>query len=90
MKWLLRTLRGPLWYAWNLLDACWNFDLRDMANRKNQRPVKYVAYKSLITLRILLTALYIFLLMVTVGFSAAVFFPTRWAYLEAYDLWSYR
>ena len=82
-----KRLRGPAWYAWNILRACWMFYLRDLAERPGQTCIKRTAYRLVITIESLLEAVFLFLMIQIVGTVASIALPLRWAFMELRETW---
>lgn len=87
IRWIGRKLRGPAWYAWNILEACWMFNLRDMAEKPGQKPIKRFAYRLVITFESVLEALFLFLMIQIIGTCASIALPVRWAVIEIRETW---
>jgi hypothetical protein len=52
---LLKRLKAPFWFAWNLLKACWFRELIYMAERKKQSPARRAFLLALIDIEIVVT-----------------------------------
>ena len=87
IRWIGRKLRGPGWYIWNILQACWMFNLREMAEKPGQKPIKRFAYRLVITVESLLEALFLFLMLQIFGTFVSIALPLRWAFMELRETW---
>lgn len=87
IRWLGRKLRGPGWYVWNILQACWMFNLRDMAEKPGQTRLKRTAYRLVITIESLLEAVFLFVMLQLMGWAVSIVLPLRWAFIEIRETW---
>lgn len=87
IRWFGRKLRAPAWFVWNVLVACWRFDLRDYAERRRQSRVKYVAFKLVISGEILLTALVCAVALPVLAALASIVFVSQYLWIEYRELW---
>lgn len=85
---LLRSLRGPFWYVFNVLSDCWRFNLQDIIDRPGQTPLKRFMYRCVITVETLLEGVFLMAVVVVLAAVLMAYVPTRWVYGELRETWT--
>ena len=87
IRWLGKKVRGPFWYLWNILCACWFLSLRDAAAKPSQTPVKRPVFRLLITFEILLTGAFIYAVLQGMAQAVITALLVHFLYIELRLTW---